>query len=42
MNWIKKTCLKALKEKSKQEQMNIVEMNELYTHIKKKSEKHEF
>ena len=39
MNWIKSTGLKALKEKIKQEQMDVVEMDELYTFIKKKSEK---
>ena len=37
MNWIKKAGLKALKERSKQEQMNIVEMDELYTYIKKRA-----
>ena len=35
MNWIKKAGLKVLKENSKQEQMDVVEMDELYTYIKK-------
>ena len=36
MNWIKKAGLRVLKENSKQEQMDVVEMDELYTYIKKK------
>ena len=42
MNWIKKAGLNVLKERSKQEQMDVVEMDELYTYIKKKHEKHGF
>ena len=36
MNWIKKAGLRVLKENSKQEQMDVVEMDELYTYIKKR------
>ena len=36
MNWNKKAGLRVLKENSKQEQMDVVEMDELYTYIKKK------
>ena len=35
MNWIKKAGIMVLKEKSKQEQMDVVEMDALYTYIKK-------
>ena len=42
MNWIKKAGIRVLKEKSKQEQMDVVEMDALYTYIKKRSEKHGF
>ena len=35
MNWIKKAGLRVLKENSKQEQMDVVEMDELYTFVKK-------
>ena len=39
MNWIKKAGIRILKEKSKQEQMDVVEMDALYTYIKKKERK---
>ena len=37
MNWIKSASLKILKEKSQQEQIDVTEMDELYTYVKKRS-----
>ena len=41
MNWIKKAGLRVLKENSKQEQMDVAEIDELYTYVKKER-KHGF
>ena len=39
---IKRAGLKVLSEKTKQEKVEVLETDELYTYVKKKSEKHGF
>ena len=39
MNWVKKAVVRVLEEKLQQEQMDVVEMDELYTHMLKKERK---
>ena len=42
INWIKRAGLKVLSEQTKQEKVEVLEMDELYTYVKKKSEKQGF
>ena len=42
MNWIKRAGLKVLSAQTKQEKVEVLEMDELYTYVKKKSEKQGF
>ena len=42
VNWIKRAGLKVLSAQTKQEKVEVLEMDELYTYVKKKSEKQGF
>ena len=42
VNWIKRAGLKVLSEQTKQEKVEVLEMDEPYTYVKKRSEKQGF